>query len=61
MIVNDGVFPFMAEIIADTLWYNQEHTVLQRLTIDDSFIYSVAVVPGLNTYHTVDPSNYRSN
>lgn len=53
-------FPVIAEIIADTLWSNQEHTVLQRLTRDDSFIYSVAVVPGLNTYHTVDPSNYRA-
>lgn len=54
-------FPVIAEIIADTLWSNQEHTVLQRLTGDDSFIYSVAVVPGLNMYHTVDPSNYGSN
>lgn len=59
--VNDGVFPFMAEIIVDTLWYNREHTVLQRLTSDDSFIYSVAVVPDLDAFHTVDPHSYHSN
>lgn len=51
----------MAEIIVDTLWYNREHTVLQRLTSDDSFIYSVAVVPDLDAFHTVDPHSYRSN
>lgn len=61
MIVNDGVFPFIAEIIVDTLWYNQEHTVLQTLTSDDSFIYSVAVVPGLDAFHTVNPHSYHSN
>lgn len=54
-------FPVIAEIIADTSWSNEEHTVLQRLTSNHFFIYSVAVVPGLSTYHTVDPSNYRLN
>lgn len=58
MLVNDGVFPSMAEIIADPLWYNQNYTVLQRLTSDDSVTYSVAVGPGSDAFHTVDPHNY---